>query len=67
MTRHLVKTGNSVALVLTRDMREHLGISDSVEVQFTEGQIVLKKPMTVQEASDRSDRKFSKAYKRLAK
>ena len=67
MKRQLVKTGNSLALVLTRDMREHLGLSDSVDVQFTEGQIILRKPMTIEEASDRSDKKFSEAYKRLAK
>jgi antitoxin component of MazEF toxin-antitoxin module len=67
MKRQLVRTGNSVALVLTKDMREHLGVSDSVDVQFVEGQIVLRKPLSLEEASDRSDKKFSEAYKRLAK
>ncbi|MEA2553301.1 MAG: hypothetical protein QOJ65_1477 [Fimbriimonadaceae bacterium] len=67
MRRPLVKTGNSVALILSRDMREHLGVSDAVDVQFADGQIILRRPISIEEASDRSDKKFSKAYKRLAK
>ena len=66
MKRQLIKTGNSVALILTKDMREHLGISTEVDVQLTEGKIVLRKPMSLEEASERSDKKFSRAYKRLS-
>lgn len=67
MTRKLTRTGNSDALTITRDMKDHLGITDEVDVQFLAGKIVLKRPMTIEEASARSDEKFKGAYKRLAK
>lgn len=67
MTRTLVRTGNSTALILTRDMKDHLGITDTVEVLFEEGRIVLRKPLSFDEAAARSDRKFANAYAELAK
>jgi antitoxin component of MazEF toxin-antitoxin module len=66
MMRRLVRTGNSVALILTRDMKDHLGITDVVEVQIAEGRIILSKPLTLREASTRSDEKLGPAYERLA-
>jgi len=67
MTCNLVRTGDGIALILTRDMKEHLGITDSVDVQIEEGRIVLRKPLSFEDATARSDRKFANAYKELAK
>ncbi|MBA2637711.1 MAG: hypothetical protein H0U79_05760, partial [Solirubrobacterales bacterium] len=67
MTRNLVSTGDGTALILTRDLKEHLGITDTVDVQIEEGCIVLRKPLRFEEAAARSDRKFANAYKELAK
>ena len=47
MTRKLVKTGNSIALVVDKTMKEHLGVTDEVEVIYAQDRIVLKRPMTV--------------------
>jgi antitoxin component of MazEF toxin-antitoxin module len=44
MIRTLTKTGNSMALRLTKEMREHLGVTDKVDVQYIEGAIVLRRP-----------------------
>lgn len=44
MLRNLIQTGNSKALILTKDMRDHLGIEDEVEVEFRRGSIVLRHP-----------------------
>lgn len=66
MVRKLVKTGNSVALILSKDMRDHLGITDEVDIQLVSGEIHLRRPITVQEAAARSDEKFADAYRKLA-
>lgn len=51
MIRQLTKTGNSMALRLTKEMREHLGVTDSVDVQYVEGAIILRRPpMTFDQA-----------------
>jgi hypothetical protein len=42
--KNLIQTGNSKALIMSKDMREHLGITDTVEVQFRKNTIVLKHP-----------------------
>jgi len=44
MIRTLTKTGNSMALRLSKEMREHLGVTDKVDVQYVEGAIVLRRP-----------------------
>jgi len=44
MIRTLTKTGNSMALRLTKEMREHLGINDKIDVQYVEGAIILRRP-----------------------
>jgi ABC-type nitrate/sulfonate/bicarbonate transport system ATPase subunit len=67
MLRKLTTTGNSTALLLTRDMKEHLGISDTIEVIFEEGQIILRKPMTFEEAKALSHQRYAEAYRELAK
>ena len=66
LIRKLVKTGNSVALILSKDMRDHLGVEDEVNVEYLKGEIRLSKPPTVREASARSDKKFADAYRKLA-
>ena len=66
MTRKLTTTGNSVAFVLTRDLRDHLGITDAVDVVLKEGEIVLRKPMSVEDASRLSGRKYRNAYRKLS-
>lgn len=44
MIRTLTKTGNSMALRLSKEMREHLGVTDKVDVQYVEGAIILRRP-----------------------
>lgn len=44
MRKSLIQTGNSKALIMSKDMREHLGIQDAVEVQFRKNTIVLRNP-----------------------
>ncbi len=66
MTRKLIKTGNSQALTIDKTMKEHLGISDAVEVIYEKDRIILVRPMTIEEASARSGKKYENAYKRLA-
>lgn len=66
MIRKLVKTGNSVALILSKDMREHLGVGDEVSVELLEGEIRLRKPMTFQEAKEHTFNRYAEAYKKLA-
>ncbi|HWA83641.1 MAG TPA: hypothetical protein VG820_09420 [Fimbriimonadaceae bacterium] len=67
MIRKLVRTGNSVALIFSKDMREHLGVEGEVEVEYVQGEIRLRKPMTLAEAAARSDAKFADVYRELAK
>jgi len=66
MTRKLVATGNSLALTLDKTMRDHLGITTIVEVQLREGEIVLRKPMTIQEAAENTKQRYGRALKKLA-
>lgn len=66
MTRKLIKTGNSSALVVDKTMKEHLGISDSVDLVFEKDRVILRRPMTIQEASERTLKRYGKALKRLA-
>ena len=63
----LIKTGSSVSLVLTHDMKEHLGVTDAVDVVIEEGRIVLRKPMTFEEAKAASHHRYGETYEELAK
>jgi antitoxin component of MazEF toxin-antitoxin module len=67
MLKPLTKTGNSLSLCITKEMREHLGVTDQVEVEFRKGSIVLKKPMTVQEAAAHTRKRYDQALRNLAK
>lgn len=66
MTRRLVKTGNSVALIVTKDMRDHLGVDEQVDVQFEADRIILRKPLSFDEAKEFSLKRYEKAYRKLA-
>jgi antitoxin component of MazEF toxin-antitoxin module len=63
MTRKLVKTGNSNALIVDKTMKEHLGVTDEVEVIYEKDRIVLKRPMSVRDASDLSARSTERRTK----
>jgi len=66
MTRKLIKTGNSDALVITKEMKEHLGVRESIAVYYEKGKIILERPTTFEEAKELSLERFSDAYERLA-
>jgi hypothetical protein len=66
MVRKLVKTGNSVALILSKDMREHLGVDDRVSIEFVENEIRLRKPMSFDQAKEHSLTRYDEAYRKLA-
>jgi len=71
MIRKLARNGNSLALNLTRDIRDHLGISTEIEVQLIEGAVILRAPKTkplisIEEADRRTNEQFGNAYRRLA-
>ena len=70
MTRQLTKSGNSIALVLSKDMRDHLGLENNeIEVFFEQGSIVLRAPKKGQsfdEAADATFEQFSTALQNLA-
>ncbi len=65
MKRNLVQTGNSKALIITREMREHLGIADEVDIQFRRNSIVIRNPNATDE--DDEPKKPSKADKKAKK
>jgi hypothetical protein len=44
MVRLLQKVGTSKGIILTRDMIEHLGIEDAIDISIEEGRIVLTAP-----------------------
>jgi antitoxin component of MazEF toxin-antitoxin module len=66
MIRTLTKTGNSMALRLTKEMREHLGVSDKVDVQYVEGAIILRRPpMAFEKAKASSLERLDSALSRM--
>jgi antitoxin component of MazEF toxin-antitoxin module len=70
MTRQLTKSGNSIALVLSKDMRDHLGLKDNeIEVIFERNTIILRAPkrgQSFEEAADATFEQFSTALQNLA-
>lgn len=44
MVRSLQKIGTSKGIILTRDMMDHLGVTDSIEISLEAGRIVLTAP-----------------------
>ena len=71
MVRQTVKSGNSTALILSKDMRDHLGLTDNqIEVIFERDSIVLRAPRRGQsfdQAADATFKQFETALKNLAK
>lgn len=64
MTRILQRIGNSRGLLLSRDMLDHLDVSDTIEVTFEKGKIVLSKPSgAALAAAPRRQRTFEEAKK----
>ena len=41
MRRNLIEIGGNRALILSREMLEHLGVTDAVEVTLEDGRLVL--------------------------
>lgn len=71
MTKTLYKTGNSLTITISKEMREHLGLtSDKVEVEFVPQGILLKKEsagLSFSEAKEQAFREFHQALTNLAK
>lgn len=71
MIRHIKKSGNSMSLVISKDMRDHLGlVNDEVEVLFEKGCLVLRAPTRRQgfeEAAMSTFDQFDQALQNLAK
>lgn len=68
MNRRLTKTGNSHTLVITREMKEHLGLEEpQIDVQYIEGAIVLRKPSTFEDALSATFAQYDTALRNLAK
>lgn len=60
MKKTLIQTGNSKALILSKDMRDHLGISDVVLVEFRKNTIVLRNPDEEEEETPKPKSKGKK-------
>ena len=71
MLKTLIKTGNSEALVLNKDMKTHVGITDgAVEVTYEAGRIVLTRPLkklTFDEALADVTSQYGSALQNLAR
>lgn len=67
MTRKLIKTGNSDALVITKEMKEHLGVRETVAVYYERGRIILERPKTIEDAEKLADDLYEEAFRNLAK
>lgn len=67
MIRKLNAYGNSLALTFTKVMREHLGVINEVDVQFTDQGILLKKPDSeAKEFAREFSQKHDRAMRKLA-
>lgn len=66
MTRKLVKNGNSYSLTITKEMKEHLGVRETVSVTYSEGEIILRRPSPFDLAKEESLKRFDPAYRKLA-
>ncbi len=71
MVKPLVKTGNSLALVINKDMLSHLALDgDEVEILETPRGYIVQKPrlrLTVEEAASRAFERYDEVFKELAK
>lgn len=54
-----------MSLRITKEMREHLGVSDRIDVQYVEGAIILRRPpMTFESAKLSAFEKLDSALRR---
>ena len=67
MRQQLVETDQGTALLITPEVMLALGIENEVELTIERDHAVLRKPITMAEASCQSDVKFAEAYRELAK
>ncbi len=71
MIREIKKSGNSMALILSKDMRDHLGlVNNEIEVIFEKGCLVLRAPhheSKVDSAVRETLAKYDQAFRNLAK
>lgn len=71
MIKSLVKNGNSLALVINKDMLSHMGVEGSeVEILETPRGYVIQRPLnrlSFDEALDRTLNKYHEALTELAK
>ena len=67
MKRKLGKNGNSSTLVITRDMKNHLGVEEAIDVEFVNGAIILRRPLDWEEINRLIDEQFAEAFEELAK
>ena len=68
MVLKLIKNGNSKVLTINKTMRDHLNVTgDTVEAEFTEAGILLKKrPLDVEQFARDFVKKHDKAMTKLA-
>lgn len=78
MLRNIQQFGDDKGIVLTRDMLEHLAVTETVDISFEDGRIVITAPreeatavprrkQSFREAADATLEQYDKALKRLAK
>ena len=74
MIKKLTRTGNSIALVLDKPLREELGLDENAEVEVsTNGQVLVITPKRssardrkFRKAADKINRKYAGLFKRLS-
>jgi antitoxin MazE len=75
MTKKLVRTGNSLALVLDKALLEATGIDADTPIEVsTNGEVILLSParsakrrLKLKQVMDRAHQEFGGAFRRLAK
>jgi antitoxin MazE len=75
MEKRLTRTGNSLALVLDRELLDHTGISADTPLEIsTDGDVIIITPRRrksraekLRQAMRRADERYGGVFKRLAK
>jgi len=75
MAKRLTKTGNSLALILDRDLLERTGISAETPLEVsTDGDVIVISPVRTKQRSEklrqamaRADQRYAGVFRRLAK
>ena len=66
--RKLIRVGDSDALTISKDMREHMGLdSNLVEVEYVPGGVLLRRPLDITRLADRTEKRYGRLIKKLAK